>query len=278
MTESLAFKALLMGIISAFSLPLGAMTSFLWKPGDKTVAFLMAGGGGALLAALTIDLVGEALNRGHYLALCCGCLTGGLLFIALDYLINNYGGFLRKASTTIYHLRKQEHQQYKKILSRITRTDIFQYLSTSDFKALSYSLQSRDIKEGMFVYHPGDPPEALYIILEGEVEIFRLKNGEQRSVQKLSRNEAFGRSAFISGTPHASAAVAVSDTTLLLLPRTMLNTLLPNSTTLRQVVHLWLRGTEIFDYLSERHSVISSLSRSRHLSLHWWKESRPAPC
>ncbi|MGD8363329.1 MAG: cyclic nucleotide-binding domain-containing protein [Desulfobacterales bacterium] len=244
-----------MGIISACSLPMGAVTSFFWKPGDKTVAFLMAGGGGALLAALTIDLVGEALNRGHYLALCCGCLAGGLLFIALDYLINNYGGFLRKASTTIYHLRKQEHRQYKKILSQITRTDIFRHLSTSDFKTLSYSIQSRDIKEGMLVYHPGDPPEALYIILEGAVEIIRFKNGEERSVQKLSRNDAFGRSAFISGTPHASAAVAVSDTMLLLLPRSVFNILLPNSTTLRQVVHLWLRGSELFDYLRDQHGM-----------------------
>ncbi|MGD2011891.1 MAG: cyclic nucleotide-binding domain-containing protein [Desulfobacterales bacterium] len=255
MIESLAFKAMLMGIISACSLPMGAVTSFFWKPGDKTVAFLMAGGGGALLAALTIDLVGEALNRGHYLALCCGCLAGGLLFIALDYLINNYGGFLRKASTTIYHLRKQEHRQYKKILSQITRTDIFRHLSTSDFKTLSYSIQSRDIKEGMLVYHPGDPPEALYIILEGAVEIIRFKNGEERSVQKLSRNDAFGRSAFISGTPHASAAVAVSDTMLLLLPRSVFNILLPNSTTLRQVVHLWLRGSELFDYLRDQHGM-----------------------
>ena len=70
------------------------------------------------------------------MALFCGCLAGGLLFIALDYLINNFGGFLRKASTTIYFIRKQEHQRYKKILSEISRTDIFQHLSTADFKGL----------------------------------------------------------------------------------------------------------------------------------------------
>jgi cation transporter-like permease len=97
MPESFAFKAFLMGIISASSLLIGGATSFFWKPADKTVAFLMAGGGGALLAALTIDLMGEALHRWHYMALCCGALIGGLLFIALDYIINNYGGFLRKA-------------------------------------------------------------------------------------------------------------------------------------------------------------------------------------
>ena len=228
MAEPLVFKALIVGIISAASLPMGAVTSFFWKPGDRTVAFLMAGGGGALLAALTIDLVGEALERGHVLALFCGCLAGGLLFIALDYLINNFGGFLRKASTTIYHIRKQEHQRYKKILSEISRTDIFQHLSTADFKALSNSITSREFKKGAFIYHSGDPSEAIYIILEGEIELFRSSAGETRSVQKLSRNDAFGRSAFISGTPHASTAVATSHTTLFV-PRSAFASLLPNS-------------------------------------------------
>jgi CRP-like cAMP-binding protein len=255
MTEPLVFKALIVGVISACSLPMGAATSFFWKPGDRTVAFLMAGGGGALLAALTIDLVGEALERGHVAALFCGCLAGGLLFITLDYLINNFGGFLRKASITIYHIRRQEHQRYKKILSEISRTDIFQHLSTSDFKALSHSITSREFKKGAFLYHSGDPSEALYIILEGKIELFRSSNGEVRSVQKLSRNDAFGRSAFIAGTPHASTAVATADATILIVPRTAFASLLPNSPTLRQVVHLWLRSTELTDYLRDAHGM-----------------------
>lgn len=32
------------GIISALSLPLGALTSLVWKPSDRAIAFLMAFG------------------------------------------------------------------------------------------------------------------------------------------------------------------------------------------------------------------------------------------
>jgi len=36
-----------------------------WTPRDRIVAGLMAFGAGALLAALTLDLVGEAMKKGQ---------------------------------------------------------------------------------------------------------------------------------------------------------------------------------------------------------------------
>ncbi len=123
MLESLTLTAFYMGLISVCSLPLGTITSAFWRPGDRVVAFLMAFGGGALLAALTIDLVGSALAKGHFYPLAFGCIIGGLLFIGLNQVINDYGGFLRKASTTSYHLRRQEHRRLKKILSSVGRID-----------------------------------------------------------------------------------------------------------------------------------------------------------
>ena len=48
--------AFLIGLVSAASLPLGAWTGMRFQFSDRTIAFLMAFGGGALLAALTLDL------------------------------------------------------------------------------------------------------------------------------------------------------------------------------------------------------------------------------
>ena len=59
MLETLV-TAFVLGLVSASSLPLGTLTSSFWRPGDRVIAFLMAFGGGALLAALTIDLAGPA--------------------------------------------------------------------------------------------------------------------------------------------------------------------------------------------------------------------------
>ena len=101
MFESLAFQAFVAGIVSAASLPLGALAARFWSPHNRIIAAMMAFGAGALLAALTIDLVGEALERGDFWPLATGCLIGGFLFVALNHLLNAQGGFLRKVGTTI---------------------------------------------------------------------------------------------------------------------------------------------------------------------------------
>lgn len=118
------FLAFIIGLVSAVSLPLGTITSAFWKPGDRAMAF----GGGALLAALTIDLVGSALKKGHFHILAVGCIVGSLLFIGLNHIINDHGGFLRKASTTVYHIRRKGRKRFKQILSHVRRIDLFNNL------------------------------------------------------------------------------------------------------------------------------------------------------
>lgn len=62
--SSTLITAFALGLISACSLPLGSLTSNFWRPNDRVIAFLMAFGGGALLAALTIDLAGSTPTPG----------------------------------------------------------------------------------------------------------------------------------------------------------------------------------------------------------------------
>lgn len=254
LVESVAGTAFLMGLISACSLPLGAVTSVFWRPTDRTVAFLMAFGGGALLAALTIDLVGSAVARGHFYFLAFGCILGGLLFVALNEIVNDYGGFLRKASTTVYHLRRKEHRWFKRVFSGLGRLDIFKEISSSEFKGLATYIRSETYKQGNWIFRPGDPSDALYVVADGEVELLIPKN-QNRFRERLYRNDAFGRLAFLTGAPHANGALAARDTTVWVLPRVAFVHLLPNSPTLQQAVHRWLRGAELQRYLQESHGM-----------------------
>jgi len=88
---SLTFQAFLFGLLSAASLPLGSVTARFWTPGNRIVAAMMAFGGGALLSALTIDIVGNALRQGQFYPLALGCILGGLLFVVLNQIGNNKG-------------------------------------------------------------------------------------------------------------------------------------------------------------------------------------------
>ena len=79
----------------------------------------MAFGGGALLAALTLDLVGEALHKGAFYALAGGCLIGCFLFVALNQIVNDRGGFLRKAATTVRYLTKRKSDHVRSLAERL---------------------------------------------------------------------------------------------------------------------------------------------------------------
>lgn len=254
MDGSLLTTAFNMGIISACSLPLGAITALFWKPGDRVAAVLVAFGGGALLAALTIDLVVPAFDRGHYFFLATGCMIGGLLFFVLNEIINDYGGFLRKASTTIYHLRRQEHRRFRRILSNLERIDIFRNLAPEDYKRIANAMRSQRREKGASFYHLGDPPDALYIIADGAVELRDPQRGMAR-FEVLGKGSAFGRMALLTGMPHATLPVATRDTSVWLLRRKDLDFLLEGSSRLRQSVHNWLRGEEIASYLKQRQNL-----------------------
>ena len=56
---NLSTQALFWGLISAASLPLGAILGLLWRPGSRISSAFMAFGAGALLFALSIELLGH---------------------------------------------------------------------------------------------------------------------------------------------------------------------------------------------------------------------------
>lgn len=252
-TDSIIFTAFSLGIISACSLPLGALTTLFWKPSDRSIAFLMSFGSGALLAALTLDLVAGTVAQGHFYPLAVGCIFGGLLFISLNNIINDFGGFLRKASTSIYHLRKQKYRKFKQILSMAKRTDVFQGLGDIDYKVLAEAIHHQNFKKGETIFSKGDLCDNLYFIASGNVSLLDPTDKIARKV--LSKNDDLGWLAFITGTPYRFTARASEDTGLWVLPKTAFFKLLPDSPTLAHAVQRWLRSKEVTHYLKDRHNL-----------------------
>ncbi len=260
-TDSIIFTAFLLGIISASSLPLGTLTTLFWKPSDRSIAFLMSfGGGGALLAALTLDLVAGTVAKGDFYPLAAGCITGGLLFISLNNIVNDFGGFLRKASTTMYHLRKQEYRKFKKILSMAKRTDVFRGLSNADFKVLAAAIHHQDIKKGAVVFTKGDPCDNLYFIESGSVLLLDPIN--KVATKTLRNSDDLGWLAFLTGTPYRFTARTAEDTSVWVLPKATFFRLLQESPTLADAVQRWLRDSTVSQYLNTRHGLSNETIKS----------------
>ncbi|MCK4840913.1 MAG: cyclic nucleotide-binding domain-containing protein [Methylococcales bacterium] len=249
--DSAIYQAFSYGIISACSLPLGCLTILLWKPSDRAVAFLMAFGGGALLAALTIDLVASTLARGDFYPLAAGCIIGGLIFIALNQIVNDFGGFVRKASTHIYHIRRLKYRRFKDILSALKRVDVFKQLVNTDFKSLTEEIYHWDIKQDTLIFSQGEPCDELYIIATGRVEL--LDPEEQVASLFLEKHDDLGWLAFITGTPYRFTARAIENTSLWVLPRTTFFNLLATSPKLIEAVQQWLKCSKVKQYLQYHH-------------------------
>ena len=115
------FWALTLGAVSAVSLPLGSLVGLNIRFNERYIAIFAAFGAGALIAALSVELVaptairphrigtrGTAESaRAHFFALLVGGVLGGLLFVMLDAVVNEKGGHLRKTSTTLAHMAKR---------------------------------------------------------------------------------------------------------------------------------------------------------------------------
>lgn len=123
-TKKYAIWSFLVGGLSAISLIIGAICGIVFNPKPKLTAALTAFGAGALLAALSVELIAptvmsivgqiptpgqDKLDHSHamftMISLLVGCIAGGLLFYGGDELINSKGGYKRKVSTLIGHLK-----------------------------------------------------------------------------------------------------------------------------------------------------------------------------
>lgn len=254
---SIAITAFWIGVIAAISLPLGALTSRFWIPEDRSVAALMAFGGGALLAALSIDLVAPSLEQGHFYEIAFGAILGGLIFVLLNEAVNDYGGFVRKVSTSIYHLRSKQHQRFRKVLSRLEDLDIFGEVEPRDFRAVAAFIEIRKYPRNTYVYRQGDPCEGIYILASGSVSLLDPAR-HMNLVHRVRPWETFSRQPFLTGAPNDDIAITVEDSEVWVLPREKFLHLMISSPRLAQAIHSWLRSPETKKYLVDRQQMESS--------------------
>lgn len=175
--ESVVLSSLFYGLISAATLPLGAAVGVAWRPPDRIAAVLLAFGGGALLAALTIDLIAPGVDRGHFAELALGAVLGGFLFKGLDHLVNRQGGFLRKPSTAMTYWRNKGRERLERLLRSVHRIQPLGELSPEARDRLLSILLVREVPAGTWLYRADDPTGNLYIIEAGEVELVDPRQG-----------------------------------------------------------------------------------------------------
>jgi zinc transporter ZupT len=209
MTGIIELDAFLFGIISAVALPLGATLAFGWTPKPKILASMMAIGAGALLAALTIDLVAVSVGKGHFYPLAIGMIIGGIFFVLLNKIVNSQGGFLRKTATTLTHIISKQNNREKLLFRQLSKVKFFQNLSPSQAQILIPYLHRYHYRQGKLMVHEGDPGDLFFIIEEGEAIV--MDDNSNTVVTLLHPNDTYGIVELITGITHSYTVVVKED-------------------------------------------------------------------
>lgn len=209
MTGVLQLDAFLFGILSAVALPLGALLAFKWTPKPKVLASMMALGAGALLAALTIDLVAESMEHGHFYPLAGGMIIGGLFFSLLNSIVNGKGGFLRKTATTLTHITRKQNNRQKMLYNQLSKVHFFHNLTPSQAQHLIPLLNRFRYREGKMMVHEGDPGDMLYIIESGSAIV--MNDIDNSVISIISANDTYGMTELLTGKNHKYTVVVKED-------------------------------------------------------------------
>ncbi len=240
--------AFVVGVASAAPLGLGALTARFWKPTNFVLGLLTAFGAGALLSAVTIDIVAPSVELGEFEWLAAGAVVGGLVFEGLNRVINARGGFLRKASTSMTFLRDREQRRRRGVLEDLERIDIFDGLPDRELEAIAKAFRSTRLDAGEALYRRGEPCEHLNVVAEGEI-LIATPTGEVR----LHPVQAFAHQSFVSGLPHRSSSTAIVDSEVLRLSRNRLRSVLGTCTTLGERLRAQVRSDDMAEYLRANH-------------------------
>ena len=175
--------ALALGAVSAVSLPLGSLIGLNVRFSSRSIAIFAAFGAGALIAALSVELVAPtafALTESNqpgkehayvnFFSLLIGGILGGLLFVALDAVINQQGGYLRKTSTTLAHIAKRRRENVRQMMKEVFEVRPFDAFSPDLADTVAQLLRPTEFKKDQIILGTDHEPAA-YILMEGEVDI-----------------------------------------------------------------------------------------------------------
>lgn len=107
----------------------------------------------------------------------------------------------------------------QEVVSILSRIAIFGGVTDDQQNEIFRRLEIGTVKTGQFVFQKGDEPSHIYIVERGLIELFIPDKEHTIEKKRLGVGECFGQVAVMSIHQHTISAVAMEDTTLIVLSR-----------------------------------------------------------
>jgi CRP-like cAMP-binding protein len=224
----------------------------------------MAFGSGALISALTFELVEESFAKGGFLPLVIGFMAGGAVFVLGNNVIDRIGGYLRNASNQKRYIRKQKRKFTSHLIEALSKVDILRLLTPDEINRIVAFLEEIEVTPDTYVIRQGEEGDALYIIDSGNVEILsEQETGRTKLIDTLGPGQTFGEMALVTKDKRTASAKAVTAAKLFKIRKTDFDRLIEDSPRL---------ATAVSGLLARRLSKRTNMQLEQETELERWKK------
>jgi len=112
-----------------------------------------------------------------------------------------------------------EKPDIRNLKDKLHTTLLFKDLTRAELDKVSKYCIVRQFNEGQHIFFEGDPGSALFVILKGNVDIYRIHKNKKDALATLGSGTFFGELALVYDTPRTASALATDNSTLVCLFR-----------------------------------------------------------
>ncbi len=129
------------------------------------------------------------------------------------------------------------------VLASLAAIPFFDGLEPAALDRLAASMRSRRFRRGEVIFHVGDPGDALFVIVSGEVKIsLPSETGDEAILATLRPGDVFGELALLDGAPRSASASALTPAETVVLPRERFRELIATETGVRDALLASIAG------------------------------------
>jgi CRP-like cAMP-binding protein len=123
------------------------------------------------------------------------------------------------------------------IVDSLSTIPFFAGLDPDALGRVAAGTRARRFRRGEVIFHLGDPGDALFIIVSGEVKIsLPSEDGDEAILVRLARGDVFGELALLDGAPRSATATALTAVETVVLPRDRFRELIANEPIVRDAL------------------------------------------
>jgi len=129
------------------------------------------------------------------------------------------------------------------LVASLARIPFFAGLDDDALERVAAGTRTRRFRRGEVIFHAGDPGDALFVLVSGEVKIsLPSETGDEAIIATLQAGDVFGELALLDGAARSATASALSATEAVVLPRDRFRDLIATEPIVRDALLASLAG------------------------------------